>query len=216
MQYDRKKHHRRSIRLPDHDYTSPGAYFVTIRTHQGKLLFGEVVDGEMRLTEWGQLVSDCWLQIPEHFAHVKLDTWVVMPNHLHGILVIINPVVGAQHAAPLPPAPLPPAPLPSRRTNIQSGSLGAIVRSFKSAVTRRINRMWGTPGTPVWQRNYYEHIIRNDAALERIREYIQHNPARWSEDRLHPAAPRNLFNQRQVRGQSVLNPTRSQDKETNR
>ncbi|MFN2242849.1 MAG: transposase [Anaerolineae bacterium] len=113
-----------------------------------------------------------------------------MPNHLHGILVITD-VVGAQHAAPLSSAPL-----PSRRTNVRPGSLGAIVRSFKSAVTRRINRMRGTPGTPVWQRNYCEHIIRNDAAMVRIREYTQHNPARWAEDRLHPAAPRNPFNQR--------------------
>ena len=183
MPYDRKKHHRRSIRLPDHDYRSPDAYFITICTHEGEPLFGEVVDGEMRLSEWGQVVSHYWMQIPEHSAHVELDAWVVMPNHLHGILVITDPA-GAQHAALLLP-----------RTNVHPGSLGAIVRSFKSAATRRINRMRDTPGTLVWQRNYYEHIIRTDAALEGIREYIQSNPIPWSEDRLHPAAPRNPFNQ---------------------
>ena len=91
MSYDRKKHHRRSIRLPDHDYRAPGAYFITTCTYEGEPLFGEVVDGEMRLSEWGQAVSHYWMQIPEHSANVELDAWVVMPNHLHAILVITAP-----------------------------------------------------------------------------------------------------------------------------
>ncbi len=192
MPYDVNKHHRRSIRLPGYDYTSPGAYFVTVCVHGGECLLGEIVDGEMRLNEWGQVASHYWMRVPDHFDHVQLDTWVVMPNHLHGILVIADPLVGAQHAAPLPHAPL-----REPRTNVQPRSLGAIVRSFKSAATRRINQVRGTPGIRFWQRNYWEHIIRDEQALHRIREYIQNNPARWTEDQLHPDAAPNPFNQRQ-------------------
>jgi putative transposase len=192
MPYDKRKHHRRSIRLPDHDYTSPGACFVTICVRGGECLLGEVVDDEMQLNEWGQIAWDCWQAIPEHFDHVEPDAFVIMPNHVHGIIVISDRV-GAQHAAPLP-APLP-ATVPQLRTNVEPGSLGAIVRSYKSAVTKRINQLRDRPGTPFWQRNYWEHIIRNEASLNRIRGYIENNPARWAEDRLHPDAPPNRFNQ---------------------
>jgi len=184
MPYDARYHHRRSIRLPDHDYRSPGAYFVTICVYGRECLLGEVVDGEMRLNDWGHIAWDCWQALPEHFAHVELDAWVVMPNHLHGILVITDPVVGAQHAAPLP----------EPRTNVQPGSLGAIIRSFKSAATKRINQLRGTPGTRFWQRNYWEHVIRDERSLNRIREYIQNNPAQWAEDQLHPDVSLNAVN----------------------
>jgi putative transposase len=192
MPYNRRVHHRRSIRLPGYDYTSAGAYFVTICVRGGECLLGEVVDGEMQHNEWGQIAWDCWQAIPEHSPHVKLDVYVVMPNHVHGIIAITDPVgaqhtdpVGAQHAVPLQPS----------RTNVQPGSLGAIVRSFKSAVTKRINELRDMPGTPFWQRNYWEHIIRDERSLNRIREYIENNPGRWAEDQLHPAAPPNRFNQ---------------------
>ncbi len=204
MPYDRDKNHRRSIRLPDYDYTSPGAYFVTICAHQGELLFGKVVGEAVVLSEYGQIARDCWEAIPTHFAQVELDAWVVMPNHLHGILVVTESV-GAQHAAPLPSK--------SPRTGVRSGSLGAMIRSFKSAATRRINQMRSTPGARIWLRNYYEHVIRNDASLKRIREYIQGNPARWSDDRLHPDASRNLFNQQAMQQQqSILDATWAPDK----
>jgi REP element-mobilizing transposase RayT len=142
----------------------------------------------MQRNEWGQIAWDCWQAIPDHFPHVELDAYVVMPNHVHGIIVITDPV-GAQHAAPLQSAPP-----QSSRTNVQPGSLGAIVRSFKSAVTKRINELRDMPGTPFWQRNYWEHIVRNKDSLERIREYIENNPPRWAEDQLHPEAPANPFN----------------------
>ena len=197
MPYDRNKHHRRSIRLPGYDYSSPGAYFVTICVQGGECLLGQVVDGEMLLNEWGQIAWDCWQAIPEHFPHVELDTWVIMPDHVHGIIIITESAVRAQHAAPLQER-IPQherAPVQSPRTNVQPGSLGAIVRSFKSAATRRINQLRDMPGTPFWQRNYWEHIIRDDRSLNRIREYIDNNPARWPEDQLHPDAPPNQFNQ---------------------
>lgn len=200
MPYDRDKHHRRSIRLPDHDYGSPGAYFVTICVQGGECLLGEVVDGEMRLNEWGQIASHYWNRIPKHFGHVRLDGWVVMPNHMHGIVVIVgrgeaspartssigNLTYGAAHSqdkdSERDASPL-----------LQTGSLGAIVGSFKSVTTRRINRLRRMPGTPFWQRNYWEHIIRNEQSLQQIREYIQNNPARWFEDHLHPEARSNRF-----------------------
>jgi putative transposase len=193
MEYDRRKHHRRSIRLPDHDYRSPGAYFITICTHQGKPLFGEVVDGDVVLNEYGQIAHEEWLASEDIRREIELDAFVIMPNHVHGIVWIRDtgddPAVGTHNVGAHSRAPLHRPPR----------SLGSFIAGYKSAVTTRINRMRGvrgTPGAPVWQRNYYERIIRDDAALGRIREYVQHNPARWAEDRLHPAAPRNPFNQR--------------------
>jgi REP element-mobilizing transposase RayT len=168
-------HHRQSTRLRAFDYTSSGAYFVTMCVAQKMLLFGDVLEGEMVLNDLGNIVLETWNAIPEHFSSVTLDGFVVMPNHVHGIVQIgYGPAVGAQHAAPLHGA------VP--RSNVAPGSLGAIVRSFKSAVTKRINESRGTPGLPVWQRNYHEHIIRNDADFECIRAYITNNPLEWSTD----------------------------------
>ena len=167
---------RRSIRLPRFDYTQQGAYFVTVCTRNRSCLFGEIVNGEMRLNDIGRVAHRMWEEIPTHFPQVGIDAWVVMPNHIHGVIVIAGPPVGATHASPLQR----PAGPPKR-------SIGAIVGSYKSAVSKRINAMRGTPGASVWQRNYYEHIIRNESALNRIRQYIADNPARWSEDPENPA-----------------------------
>jgi putative transposase len=170
---------------------------LTVCVRGGECLLGEVVDGEMRHSDFGGIAYDCWQAIPEHFPHVALDAYVVMPNHVHGIVVITESVgaqdgvgapvrapVGAQHAAPLQ----------SAETNVRPGSLGAVVRSFKSAVTKQINELRDMPGVAFWQRNYWEHIIRNEVSLNRIREYIESNPARWAEDQLHPEALPNRFN----------------------
>jgi len=148
-------------------------------------LFGRIVGEEMRLNECGRIARTCWLEIPVHFPHVRLDSYVIMPNHAHGVLWImetpagveasVEVPVGAQHAAPLRRAR---APAP--------GSLGTIVRSFKSAVSKGIRESGGAARVAIWQRNYFEHIIRNDDALHRIREYITNNPARWSLDRENP------------------------------
>jgi REP element-mobilizing transposase RayT len=170
------QHRRRSIRLPGYGYAQPGAYFVTTNAYECELLFGNVVNGEMERNARGEIVVECWQAIPDHFAHTALDAFVVMPNHIHGIVMIVDPVrspgVGATHASPLPRGPAP-------------GSIGAIVGSFKSAVTKRINQHRATPGATVWQRNYYEHVIRATDDLDRIREYIVTNPARWTEDRYY-------------------------------
>ena len=180
-------HHRRSIRLPGYDYSNPGAYFVTIVTQARVSLFGEVAGGEMSLGLAGQCAAVIWQTLPNHFA-VTLDTWVVMPNHLHGILVIHDPCKGEASGAvstiirtgSLPDA----SPLPPHGT--QSGSLGAILQNYKSVTTRRINALRGTSGNPVWQRNYYEHIVRDESELDRIRQYIVENPAKWQNDQENP------------------------------
>jgi REP element-mobilizing transposase RayT len=200
-QYDPAKHHRRSIRLPGYDYTSPGAYFVTICVRHGECLLGEVVDGVMRLSDWGRVVQHYWQRIPIHFPHAELDRWVVMPNHLHGVLVMVRRGE-ASLSDPSPSQSLPSkarAPSEEPRAGdasplLRPGSLGATIGNFKSVTTRRINRMRKTPGIPFWHRNYWEHIIRNEASLNRIREYIDTNPARWTEDQLHPEAAPNPFN----------------------
>jgi REP element-mobilizing transposase RayT len=195
MSYDHKPPQRRSIRLPMYDYTGAGVYFVTLCVHEGECLLGEVIDGEMHRNDAGQAAWECWQAIPEHFAHVQLDAFVVMPNHLHGLIVITDPP-RATHASPLhDPAGAAPEPVRSLPHGPPAGSLGAMVGSFKSAASRRINQQRNMPGIPFWQRNYWEHIVRSEEALDRIREYIATNPARWIEDQLHPAAAPNPFNQ---------------------
>ena len=144
-------------------------------------MFGEVADEEIRLNKVGRIVEGCWRQIPIHFDDVQLDEWVVMPNHIHGIIV-----VGARHAVPFPNV----APPEERFPNPVVGSLPTIVRSFKSAVTKSVNEQRGTPRLPVWQRNYFEHVIRNDESLDRIREYIVNNPSQWEMDRENPIGAR--------------------------
>ncbi len=190
MTYDPRNHHRHSIRLKEYDYAAPGAYFVTIVTRNRMCLFGNVADGVMWLNVLGRIASAYWAEIPHHFPNVTLDAFVVMPNHIHGIVIVTSPIgvdgVGAQHAAPLH------GPQPVPHVNVVPGSLGVIVRSFKSAVTKRIGTLRTIVGTPVWQRNYYEHIIRNERSLNHIREYILNNPLQWEidwENPLRPASP---------------------------
>ena len=155
--------HRRSIRLPQYDYTQAGAYFITIVTYQRELLFDDSV--------LCQIVETFWRRIPQHVPQVKLDVFIVMPNHFHGILWLLaskdDDVVSPQ-------------------SRLVAGSLGAIVGNFKSITTRRINQVRKTPGQLVWQRNYYEHVIRHNKELNAIRQYILDNPANWAEDTENP------------------------------
>jgi REP element-mobilizing transposase RayT len=202
---------RRTIRLPGFDYTRPGAYFVTICAFNKACLFGNIVDGVMRFNGYGEIVQRSWDDLPNHFPHVELDQFVIMPNHVHGIIVLNDDVdvVGVAHASPailtdvgvgagfkpawnVDPtimhkkpqnrAGLKPAPTPVGKRH----GLPEIVRAFKTFSARRINALRHTPSQPVWQRNYYEHVIRNDADLAAIRDYIAGNPARWLDDDNHP------------------------------
>ncbi len=175
MSDDPPQHRRRSIRLPDYDYAQPGAYFITICTSRRRCLFGEIVDSEMRLNAIGRIVEEEWHRSGEIRREIILDAFVVMPNHIHGIINIgYVTTVGATGGSPLD------GPGPGRR------SLGSFVAGFKAATTMRINAFRRTPRQPVWQRNYYEHIIREERDLDPIRDYILSNPANWSNDRENP------------------------------
>ena len=170
------RHRRRSIRLKDYDYSQAGAYFITICTQNGRYLFGDVVNSEIRLNELGQVVEIEWLKTAEIRENVELDEFVVMPNHFHGILVIIGDGRGTACRAPTF----------EQFGKSLSGSLPTIVRSFKSAAAKHINEMRSTPGVPIWQRNYYEHVIRSEDDLNHIREYIVNNPVNWDLDEENP------------------------------
>ena len=165
-------HHRKLIRLKEYNYALPGEYFVTICTHNHECTLGEILDGEMRLNEIGKIVEKCWKKIPSHFINMELGEFVVMPNHLHGIIIINEQVehiktnihVGVQNFEPL--------------------QLGSIIRSYKAAVTRECRHCRYQDFR--WQRNYYEHIIRSDKELNNIREYIVNNPMQWNVDEENP------------------------------
>ena len=146
------RYHRHSIRLPDYDYASVGGYFITICAKEKQCFFGEIKDGYVLSNGIGDIVRDCWLAIPEHFPGIKICDFVVMPNHVHGIL---------QNCG--------------EEKQSKKNKLSSIIRGFKVGVTQRV-------GFSVWQRNYYEHVIRNVKDYERIAEYIANNPLRWEFD----------------------------------
>ena len=176
----RLSHDRHSLRLQSYDYSQPGAYFITICTYEKKNLLGNIVDGEMNLTEAGRTIWDIWESLPKRYPEIQLDAFVVMPNHIHGIIMVLyNSEVGAIHELPLP------------RTRIQRRRmlLPKVVGYFKMNTAKQVNVIRDTRGTPVWQRNYYEHIIRNEDQLQRLREYIINNPVRWHEDPDNPSNP---------------------------
>lgn len=160
MIHDEFQHHRRSIRLEGYDYAQVGAYFVTICAFHRENLFGEVENGEVKLNPFGKVVQRHWGDLSDHFPTLSLDAFVIMPNHVHGILVLDGTRAGHR------PAP----------------TLADIVRGFKTFSAREINQMRRMSDSPVWQRNYYDHIIRNETALERIRCYIAENPQQWATD----------------------------------
>ncbi len=179
MKFDPDKHHRRSIRLRDYDYSLDGAYFVTICTLERKCLFGEVAYGEMRLNDIGMMVRDEWLRSVEIRNEIHLDAFVVMPNHVHGIVLI-------RHDVPLPVSKEGDRRSPLQQRGLCKRSLAAFVAGFKSACTRSVNEYFGTRGVPLWQRSYYEHVVRNDRTLHAIRDYIEANPSQWADDRENP------------------------------
>ena len=180
------QHPRRSLRLRAYDYAQVGAYFVTVCAYDRRCLFGDIVDGAMRLNDVGWVVETCWEAIPDHFPHAGLDAYIVMPNHIHGIVLITAAAktVGAKNLSPLPGASRSQKSPPPSSFQTPTRTLGSIVRGFKTGVTKRVRKNMDVHH--VWQRNYYDHVIRNEADLQRIRQYIADNPARWAEDRENP------------------------------
>lgn len=189
-------HRRRSTRLQGYDYTQAGAYFLTLCAHNRQRLFGDIVDGAMRLNSLGEIVAEQWLQTGVLRQEIVLDVWVVMPNHFHGIVMMGDVAVGAQGLRPQDAesmtrshrhAPL--CPNPNNRIRRRAPkSLGALIAGFKSAATKYINQWRQSPGAPVWQRNYWEHVVRNETDLQEIRQYIVNNPMSWTADTLYVEA----------------------------
>ncbi len=191
MPYDRSRHHRRSIRLPAWDYAHPGAYFVTVCTYRRECTLAGIIDGEVHLSVEGEIARRCWYELPVHYPHAELDAFVIMPNHVHGIIVITEGDGGDVYHGMVDVgfvgAGLRPAPTDG---GIKRHGLPEIVCAFKSFSARRINEMRKTPGAPVWQRNYYERTVRNERELRAVREYIHRNPYHWVDD---PDNPENII-----------------------
>jgi REP element-mobilizing transposase RayT len=176
MKFDPEKHHRRSIRLKNYDYSQPGYYFLTICTYQRQSWFGEIKNDRMYLNQIGKIVAEEWINTRKIRPNFQLDEWVIMPNHLHGIVIIDENILdlgernrnilGARNA-------------PLRQ---EPNSISSFVAGFKSVVTKRINLLRDNRDIPIWQRNYYESIIRDEQSLITIREYILNNPFQWKKD----------------------------------
>ncbi|MEM6256483.1 MAG: transposase [Cyanobacteria bacterium P01_D01_bin.156] len=184
MRYNPDKHHRRSIRLKGYDYSSPGGYFLTLCTHERKCLFGEIQNGRMILSDWGAIVAEEWKKSAQIRQEIELDVWVVMPNHFHGIVFITDVGVSgdsSQHPHRTDKKGIMPLMKPK--------SISSLMAGFKSATTKRINQLRNASVTPVWQRNYHDRIIRDEAALQTIRQYVRNNPQQWQIDQMHPENP---------------------------
>jgi REP element-mobilizing transposase RayT len=180
MPYNPAIHNRHSIRLPGYDYSQAGAYYLTILSLKKEHLFGEVVGGVVELSPAGEIVQKEWLRIPRHFTNVVLDAFVIMPNHVHGIVVSMEGGVHTGSTTSQSHAQSESLTTPTRLGS-QPGSLPAIVQNFKSISSRKINNLLKSPGSTIWHRNYYEHIIRDEADFERVVTYIQQNPLKWEE-----------------------------------
>jgi len=182
---DSQDHHRRSLRLKDYDYARAGTYFVTVCAQDRACLFGDIVDGAMRLNDAGRMVQTVWDDLPNHYAGMETDAFIVMPNHVHGIVVLVGaaprgrPVFGQAQELGQAQGPAPTLSLPD------------VVHRFKTLTTKRYTDGVKRDGWPpfrsrVWQRNYYEHVIRDEASLHGIREYVLNNPLQWALDRENP------------------------------
>ena len=173
MKYNAKGHKRKSIRLRGYDYSQQGMYFVTVCTSDKKCNLGKIMNDDMKLNKYGHIVEKELLKSNIIRKEICINNYVIMPNHLH----IIVSIVGADGRSPL-----------QQHTTfrMKPKSLSSFMSGFKSTVTKQINILHKTPGTPFWQRNYYEHIIRNEKKLSKIREYIINNPLKWLLDRENP------------------------------
>lgn len=201
MKYDPSKHHRQTIRLKEFDYSSIGYYFMTSCTKNRICLFGDIIDGEMHLNKLGEIVHQAWIDMPSHYPYVQLDAFVIMPNHFHAVVVLTEGCfdknnesetsnhknkIGKPVGAGLKPAPT--------SDSIHRHGLPEIIRAFKTFSARKINTARNTTGASVWQRNYFEHIIRDEEDLDDIRNYIKMNPYNWSTDKENPF----IINERQL------------------
>ncbi|NER95141.1 MAG: transposase [Symploca sp. SIO1B1] len=170
MEKDKKYRYRRSIRLKGYDYSQLGAYFITICTNNRECLFGKIDNQQMEVNELGEIVIDVWLYLPTRYPNLELDEFVIMPNHVHCILVI------TEATEQLPQREL------SQPKQRRKMLLPKVVGYFKMNSAKAVNQHRLSSGRSLWQPNYYERIIRNEAELDRVRRYIVNNPAKWNQD----------------------------------
>ncbi len=167
------------MRLRGWDYTSDGAYFVTVCSQHRVCLFGEICGVTMQINDLGLVVAETWQWLTSQYAYVALDKWCVMPNHLHGLLIITGR--GGSRAAPTTGGIGAAA-----GEHVERGKpIGQLIGAFKTVSTKRVNTLRGTRGEMLWQRNYWEHIVRDDAEMDDLRAYIRNNPAQWAIDSLN-------------------------------
>ena len=166
--------HRRSLRLSGYDYSLAGAYFITICVKKRQSLLGKIVSNQMQLNHYGKIIENSWEWLSYAYDYIELDEWIIMPNHLHGIIIISANCRGGSRTAPTAESKIKP--------------LGRLIGAFKTTSTKQIIFIRKTAGIPFWQRNFYEHVIRDDDSLNRIREYKVTNPSRWHTDRENPDA----------------------------
>jgi len=183
MTFNPDIHHRRSIRLKNYDYSQAGAYFVTVCAQNRDCLFGEITDAVMRLNDAGRMIETWWHELAHKFPMIDMDVYTVMPNHFHGIVAIVG--------AALRGRPNPDHSIPEEQPHRVAPPLGDIVNWFKTMTTNDYiqnvrHHQWRPFPGKLWQRNYYEHIIRNEEDLNKIREYIMYNPIRWADDEENP------------------------------
>ena len=157
--YDPLIHDRRSLRLKGYDYTNPGYYYVTINVQDQIHLFGEIENKKIHYNEFGRIVRKTWLWLERQYSYIELDEWILMPDHLHGIIAYKSNWSGR-----------------SQIISTVIKPLGRLIGAFKTVSTKKINIVRNTTGCRIWQRDFYDHIIRNEDDLERIRWYIKNNP----------------------------------------
>ncbi|HEX9911674.1 MAG TPA: transposase [candidate division Zixibacteria bacterium] len=178
MKHNLEKSRHNSIRLKDYDYSQNGAYFVTVCARNHESFFGNVFREEIVLNKYGKIVNQLWNELPNHFFNIESGWFMVMPNHIHGVIVINNECRGGV-TPPMGESAFGGSPL-------QIPKLGQIIAYFKYQTTKIINKIRSTPGLQLWQRNYYKHVVRNEDELNKIRYYIQTNPLKWHLDRENP------------------------------
>jgi putative transposase len=181
-------HHRHSVRLQGYDYSKTGAYFITICTKDRECLFGDIVNGKMLLNEAGKMIQMSWQDLLTRFDNMVIDESVVMPNHVHGLVMLSC----RGEACLRPQSSVNQGDHKDRPYGTQPHSIGRIVQAFKSITTHKYiqgvrHSSWLPFPSKLWQRNYWDHIIQDESELETIREYIVNNPALWESDQLHPA-----------------------------
>jgi len=169
---------RQSTRLRGYDYSQPGSYFITVCAKDKECLFGEIRNGKMIRNEFGKITISCWNGLMSYFPNVNLDAFIVMPNHMHGIVELVADVnVGARLPRPY---------IDPGQEYRSKPRLGQTIAYFKYQSTKHINILRGTPGLPVWQRNYHDHVIEDDKELRHYRFYTRTNPRRWDDDEENP------------------------------